>query len=160
MSPLTQVQSGHAFEYGIAITFRQQYPNALLVDDAPMQVARSAYERASQVEKDRIVRAANRAIDFLIEREPNLSIGEGYSISISADREGIEGDVRDVIIANNDVSVGISAKNRHRAVRHSRLSQTIDFGMRWFGYPASDQYFNAVKPIFDELRNLTDGKRK
>jgi hypothetical protein len=49
---------------------------------------------------------------------------------------------------------GISAKNNHRAVKHSRLSNDIDFGQKWLGIPCSDTYFNEVKPVFDNLAKL------
>ena len=53
--------------------------------------------------------------------------------------------------------IGISAKNNHRAVKHSRLSQRIDFGKKWLGVPCSQNYFDEIKPIFDML---TDWRAK
>jgi hypothetical protein len=34
------------------------------------------------------------------------------------------------------------------------LSQTIDFGDSWFGIPCSQQYFNDITPLFNELEEL------
>ncbi|HTN08497.1 HaeIII family restriction endonuclease [Agriterribacter sp.] len=50
--------------------------------------------------------------------------------------------------------IGISAKNNHKAVKHSRLSDKIDFGKEWLGLTCSDSYYNKVLPIFQELRQL------
>ena len=59
----------------------------------------------------------------------------------------------------------ISAKNNHRAVKHSRLSNKINFGEKWLGVSCSDNYFKEINPIFDMLASLrskdksTDGLR-
>lgn len=50
--------------------------------------------------------------------------------------------------------IGVSAKNNHKAVKHSRLSSTIDFGSKWLGIKSSDTYFKTVRPIFEELRKI------
>ena len=75
---------------------------------------------------------------------------------------GGQGDVRDVILRNNSTGkeTGVSAKNRHFAVKHSRLSEQIDFGSDWFGLPCSDEYFQMVIPVFRELRTLHRQREK
>ena len=62
--------------------------------------------------------------------------------------------MRDIIVHNTsqNAAIGISAKNRHFAVKHSRLSGRINFGADWLGVPCSDNYFKEISPIFDELR--------
>ena len=35
---------------------------------------------------------------------------------------------------------------------HSRLSHKLDFGKEWFEMPCSDEYWSAVEPIFDLLK--------
>ena len=50
--------------------------------------------------------------------------------------------------------IGISAKNNHRAVQHSRLSLNIDFGDKWLGVPCSSNYFEEIKPVFEMLNGL------
>ena len=50
--------------------------------------------------------------------------------------------------------IGISAKNNHRAVKHSRLSNDIDFGQKWLGLPCSANYFDEIRPVFDRLAKL------
>ena len=63
------------------------------------------------------------------------------------------GDVREVIIAlKNKDSIGISAKNRHDAIKHSRLSDKIDFGLKWADYPCSSHYMKRIAPVFKDLR--------
>jgi len=43
------------------------------------------------------------------------------------------------------------AKNNHKAVKHSRLSSSIDFGEKWLGTKVSKEYFDSVRPIFNDL---------
>ena len=50
--------------------------------------------------------------------------------------------------------IGVSAKNNHRAVKHSRLSNDINFGEKWLGFSCSNTYFDEIKPIFDNLAKL------
>ena len=45
-------------------------------------------------------------------------------------------------------------KHNHAALKHSRLSQHIDFGNDWFNVPCSKSYFATIKPIFDRLSKL------
>ena len=62
-------------------------------------------------------------------------------------------DVTDVLAIRSlqKWEIGISAKNNHRAVKHSRLSNDINFGEKWLGVSCSENYFSEIKPIFDEL---------
>ena len=52
--------------------------------------------------------------------------------------------------------IGISAKNNHKAVKHSRLSNDIDFGEKWLKASCSNQYFTSINPVFDELKRIKD----
>lgn len=72
-------------------------------------------------------------------------------LEIVSDKKGQTGDVRDVLAIRSlqKWEIGISAKNNHRAVKHPRLSNDIDFGQKWLGFPCSVEYFKEVKPIFD-----------
>ena len=56
--------------------------------------------------------------------------GDLLELEIAQDNRGEAGDVRDIIISRvlHKWEIGLSAKNNHSAVKHSRLSDTIDFG--------------------------------
>lgn len=56
------------------------------------------------------------------------------------------------------MEIGFSCKHNHHAVKHSRLSDRINFGLEWLGLSCSDTYFEDIKPIFDELKNLRTQK--
>ena len=153
LSP-SQVESGHAFEYGIAHAFHRLYLTSALRNDQIMQRAEQSFTGCSNTEQEKIVRAADEIAVFLIAHDNNLRPRDGYRIWIQSDMEGVIGDVRDVVVDYADHEVGISAKNRHAAVKHSRLSERIDFGRKWLGIPCAPSYFHQIVPIFRELRTL------
>lgn len=98
--------------------------------------------------------------NFLLDIEPLLAYGGNnidiLQLEIVADKAGQTGDVRDVLAIRSlqKWEIGISAKNNHRAVKHSRLSNDIDFGQKWLGFPCSVEYFKEVGLIFDNLAKL------
>lgn len=77
-------------------------------------------------------------------------------MAIQEDSAGIRGDVRDVLCIRrqNEWEIGLSCKHNHTAVKHSRLSKTINFGESWFGIPCSQEYFNEITPLFSELEEM------
>jgi len=79
-------------------------------------------------------------------------------LSIQEDARGQQGDVRDILCIRrqNEWEIGLSCKHNHAAVKHSRLSRTIDFGELWFGIPCSESYFIEINPLFDELEELRE----
>ena len=108
-------------------------------------------------ERTRIDNAASKAIEFLKIHEGRLNRVKG--VSMQSDMKGREGDVRDVVIDVDGGEVGISAKHRHKAVKHSRLSPTIDFGQQWYGKQCSSDYWQAVEPVFSRLEDArAEGK--
>lgn len=150
----SQVESGHAFEYGIAYAFNRLYRTSTLRNDQFMQRAEQSFSGCNNTEQEKIVRAADEIAIFLIAHDNNLRPRDGYNIWLQSDMEGVSGDVRDVVIGHVNHEVGISAKNRHAAVKHSRLSERIDFGRKWLGIPCDPVYFHQIVPIFRELRTL------
>jgi hypothetical protein len=92
--------------------------------------------------------------------EPRLKNGidekDILELQIASDSAGETGDVRDVLIIRNvqKWEIGISAKNNHHAVKHSRLSNHIDFGEQWIGIKCSSKYFDIINPIFANLAHL------
>jgi hypothetical protein len=103
---------------------------------------------------------ASFAVNFLLDIEPRLANGinenDVLQLEIVADKAGQSGDVRDVLAIRSlqKWEIGISAKNNHRAVKHSRLSNDIDFGQKWLGIPCSVDYFEEIKPVFNNLAKL------
>src|SRR5690606_32456343 len=103
--------------------------------------------------------------NFLMDIEPRLSYGiddtDILQIELVSDTQGQLGDVRDVLLirAHQKWEIGVSAKNNHRAVKHSRLSKSLDFGKKWLGNPCSGTYFEEIAPIFEMLDSIKEKDR-
>lgn len=159
----TQTQAGKAFEYALlqqSFEFLSKKNSVTVNKDSSYEVAFNCYNLFSNTEQAKYLKAGFAAIGHIVELEPRLenpvSSKDILSLQIVADAEGIKGDVRDVLFirSSQDWEIGISAKNNNKAVKHSRLSDKIDFGKEWLGLKCSDTYFNTVNPIFSELRQL------
>lgn len=159
----TQTVNGKAFEYALLSEFYERLnkiTSVFITKNEPYQNAKGCFDSFIEDEQDTFRITASAAINFLIDIEPRLSNGINKDdilvLEIVSDKAGQTGDVRDVLIIRSlqKWEIGISAKNNHRAVKHSRLSLNIDFGEKWLGVPCSQNYFDEIKPIFDMLANL------
>ncbi|WP_242203251.1 HaeIII family restriction endonuclease [Aestuariivivens insulae] len=159
----SQTINGKAFEYALLLEFYERLKNITSVsisENEPYQNAKGCFDSFIEDEQDTFRITASAAINFLIDIEPRLSNGINENdvlvLEIVSDQAGQTGDVRDVLMIRSlqKWEIGISAKNNHRAVKHSRLSLNIDFGKKWLGVPCSQNYFNEIKPIFDMLTDL------
>lgn len=150
---MSQNDTGRALEYGLALEFSTYLP-AKIQDNNPFYKAKKCFEICSDIEQKKIRSASHEIVGFLTANDNRL-IENQCIISIQSDKQGQLGDVRDILINNAVLNeyIGISAKNRHFAVKHSRLSEFIDFGKDWMDVPCSKTYFQAIDPIFKELRN-------
>lgn len=162
-----QTANGKAFEYAclLALYNTLQTNVEIEVEDSPqMQTAKNLYINMPDNIQIKLLQAADAAARVIIQLEPQLQYPQNnipLYLSIQADAQGISGDVRDVLCIRrqNGWQIGLSCKHNHHAVKHSRLSDTIDFGKEWFGIPCSRQYFSEVIPVFGELRHLRDDAR-
>lgn len=160
---LSNTEYGKAYEYACLIALKDHLSGrtegmVTVTDSEAYRTARAAFGRAeSEGLADNLVRAANAAARVILRLEPQLQYGDdALVLVIQTDAQGIAGDVRDVVCIRgaNGWEIGISCKHNHHAVKHSRLSATIDFGAEWLGIPCSQEYFRTVVPIFNELRDM------
>ncbi|MFZ2283601.1 MAG: HaeIII family restriction endonuclease [Lutibacter sp.] len=158
-----QTTNGKAFEYALLLEFYQRLKvltSVSITENEPYKTAKGFFDSFVEKEQDIFRITASTAINFLIDIEPRLSNGINKDdilvLEIVSDLAGQTGDVRDVLIIRSlqKWEIGISAKNNHRAVKHSRLSMNIDFGEKWLGIPCSQNYFKEIQPVFEMLENL------
>lgn len=158
--------SGKSFEYALLLQFEEKLKNMgniEVIKNSSYNIARNCFNNISSNERTVNLLSASFAVNFLIDIEPRLSneLNESdvLQLEIQPDQQGQLGDVRDVLAIRllQNWEIGVSAKNNHSAVKHSRLSGNIDFGEKWIGIKSSTQYFNTVIPIFNNLQEL---KRK
>lgn len=163
---MSNVQNGKAFEYALAIEYQSFITNlglnAALVDNAPMKTARKYFETLSIGERSQYLLASRSSIATMMKLETGFvsprTPQDILQIRIASDSEGEIGDVRDVIFSRpvSRWELGFSAKNNNDAVKHSRLSSSIDFGAVWLNHPVSNVYWERIRPIFARLQALKE----
>ena len=157
MSNITQTESGKAWEYGLA----QKYADRLcvpLIKNSSQDKAQKSYDLFPLLEQNKIDKAADKVVDFVFNCDQRLN--NAQSITLQGDASGRLGDVRDILIRTNKEEIGISAKHRHRGLKHSRLSGQNDFGNAWYGVPCSQNYWGNIKPLFEQLKKTSIKKWK
>lgn len=163
-----QTSNGKAFEYACVLALY----NALsgmqmleIVESVQLLTAKELYEAIDDKMKESLNAASRAAVRVIQRLEPQLWFANGNEplyLSIQADAAGMKGDVRDVLCLRkqNGWEIGLSCKHNHHAVKHSRLSDTIDFGKEWLNIPCSDNYFSKVIPLFTALRHMRDESKQ
>lgn len=161
---MTNTEKGKAFEYACLKAFENSLTGDVhVVVSEAYNTAQKAYNKAVETNlSDQLDRAAYAAVRVINRLEPQIQHGNQYlTLKIQTDAQGMAGDVRDVVCIRNAAGweIGISCKHNHHAVKHSRLSATIDFGQKWLGLPCSSEYFNKIVPIFNSLRDMRDSAK-
>ncbi len=164
--------TGKAFEYALLLEFENRLKyvtNCTVIKNSSFNIAKKCFEEIGKIAQSEYMITASSAVNFLVDIEPRLSNGINTSdvlqLEIMSDNQGKKGDVRDVLAIRvlQKWEIGVSAKNNHEAVKHSRLSAHIDFGEKWLDTPVSKKYFKIVTPIFNELEKIkkeSSGKRR
>ncbi len=150
MASASQTASGKAFEYALAKRLAFEL-GVSIANNKPRINAEKHYDSLPAAERGERDAAAKAAIEFLMRWDDRLSSGNVDLIMMQVDQSAVNGDVRDIIISTHDGEIGISAKNRSRTIRNSRISPTIDFGRDWFGKPCSYAYFAEIREVFEIL---------
>lgn len=159
-----QTKYGKAFEYACVLSLYDKLGENQLVkiEESPQLLsAKKDYASIEPEMQMALLQAAVAAIRVVRRLEPQLCNANGNEpliLAIQPDAAGIKGDVRDVLCIRNQNGweIGFSCKHNHHAVKHSRLSDRIDFGTDWMGIPCSDEYFDTVVPLFSKLREYRD----
>lgn len=150
---------GRAYEYAWINTLYQTLSSirkTRIVNNSSLNANKKAWDIMDSNIQELFNMSANSAVDTILELEPRMSEDDGSELLLEfqTDGAGIQGDVRDIFIKRDNIKweVGLSIKHNHEAVKHSRLSHSLDFGKEWFDTPCSEQYWTDVKPIFDRLK--------
>lgn len=149
---------GKAFEYATARLFFKYFIGlggiVEIIDDKNYINVKDSFDSLNSNTQNLLLRAASVGVAEVVQLEPKLQdINEKLVIRIAPDSFGKNGDVRDVILSKKNWEIGVSCKHNHQALKHQRLSNIIDFGQVWAGYPVSRNYWDEVNPIFQMLQN-------
>lgn len=160
----SQVKNGKAFEYALI----QESFNilsgsghrVLIVQDDNYSACMGYYDSFNPRSQLKYDQAAIAAINHIVLLEPRLvnaiNADDTLTLQLQPDSAGQEGDVRDILFirSSQNWEIGISAKNNHTALKHSRLSKIKNFGLSWVRITCSQNYFDEITPIFDNLYEL------
>lgn len=160
---LNQTINGKSFEYALLVQFEEKLrdkTSVKIIENSSFQVAKKCFNQITELQKSEFLLYASFAVNFLVDLEPRLANGidknDVLELEILPDKAGESGDVRDVLAIRvlQKWEIGVSAKNNHNAVKHSRLSSNIDFGKKWLDIESSREYFEKINLVFDELRKI------
>ena len=128
---------------------------AVIIQNSSYSAAESAWNILSDEDKNKYTISAKAAVKRIFELEPRIMEdgNDEIELLIQPDQRGEDGDVRDILIVRRKIAweIGLSLKHNHFAVKHSRLSKSIDFGKTWYDVPCSNDYWSEVSPIFEYL---------
>lgn len=145
---MSQTLRGKAFEYAVAQAFATHL--GVPLDSASSATAKRHYNSCE--DSPLFDRAAREATLFLVANDRTFDDAQGVRLQSYQVAQG--GDVRDVLVDVRDGRIGISAKNNSDEMRALRLSADIDFGKIWTDCPVSSDYWRAVNPTFNYLKEL------
>ena len=167
MTPVSTINStikGKAYEYACILAFEEivgPIRNIEVVENDSLAIARNRYENdIAQAEQTNMLLSAKAGINTIITMEPRI-IEDGddtLTLSLQPDNVATSGDVRDVLIIRRSIEweIGVSVKHNHEALKHSRLSKILDFGNSWYGISCDQSYFDAIRPLFEDLKRRQD----
>lgn len=162
-SNVKQTLQGKAFEYACLKAIADCHSNVCIVESDPLCTARDSFNQLDRKLQEKMMEGGIAAAKVLDHNEPNMADnapGGPLQLLIQPDSAGIMGDVRDILCQKEEWEIGISCKHNHRAVKHSRLSNTIDFGKEWIDHPCSKKYFDEIGPIFTRLKEMRSNAEK
>ena len=138
---------GRAYEFVCLLSLGEEigkFRPVNIVQNSSYLAAEYAWNTLSPEMKNIYKVSSYAAVIQIFELEPRIMEkgGDVLELRIQSDTKGKEGDVRDILIVRH---------NNHFAVKHSRLSQKLDFGAKWYGIPCSQKYWEDVRPVFTYL---------
>ena len=152
---------GRAYEY-ICIQTLNKEINKIRVSEieknSNYEIAKNCWEIIDMDMQETLKQSALSAVYSIFDMEPLIleETQDKLILKLQKDSEGEIGDVRDILIIRNDIKweIGLSIKHNHFAVKHSRLGKNLDFAERWFGMKCSEEYWNAVNPVFEYISTM------
>ena len=149
---------GRAYEYICINTLNNEinkYRKSEIIKNSALMADEHAWNLINSELKTLLIESANAVVSTIFEMEPMILENDNdlLTLKIQTDSEGKEGDVRDIVISRTNIEwqIGLSIKHNHFAVKHSRLSDRLDFGNKWYGIPCSQNYWDDIRPIFSYL---------
>ena len=142
----------------------KQYRTVRIVENSSLEANQRAWHLIDAEKQELFEISAKAALKTVVDLEPNLveKTSDELLLEFQQDQAGVKGDVRDIVVKCDSVEweIGFSVKHNHEAVKHSRLSQALDFGKEWFDIPCGKNYWKKVNPVFDRLKEEKEKQTK
>lgn len=124
---------GRAYEYAWFLTIKQVLNNYSLEIENNKYInnLEILWELLDNKNKKLLLASASSAFKMISYLEPLImKTKENIKLSFADDRNGITGDVRDLIIylSKHNRTIGISLKHNNDSAKHSRISPRLNFG--------------------------------
>ncbi len=151
-----QANNGRAFEWALASELSSETGCAIKETKYSIS-AFNSYKLIPTNKQAFFDLSAQKAVAHIIAKEAkNLDISLNSFITFNSDQAGKYGDVRDVLLITQQKEIGFSCKTNHEALKHPRLSSTIDFVKSWKLNldGCSKTYWEKVNPIFERLNSI------
>jgi hypothetical protein len=135
-----------------------------IVQNESLKIAKDRFEKdISEKDRNEMLLSAKAGMETIIGFEPRIVEDGNDKLTVCLQPDTVatkNGDIRDMLIIRRSIEweIGVSVKHNHAALKHSRLSPNIDFGREWVKKECSAAYFDAIRPVFDNLKVLR-GKR-
>jgi len=156
---MTQVVNGNAFEYACVTAVYdivRNYQPVAIIRDRRFVDCKQSFDLIEPLKREQMMRAAKCGVKSILGCEPYLSSAnaEGIEVRLNSSSTGEKGDVRDILISHKATNweIGISSKHNHNAVKHQRLSPTINFGQKWFQIDTPTSYFDELQELWAYLK--------
>ena len=149
---------GRAYEFACLHMLEKEiskYRPTKIIKNSSYFAAERAWNTLDSQTQDIYNTSSYAAIIKIFQLEPQIIEIEDTPLELlmQTDAKGKEGDIRDILIVQHNIKweIGLSLKHNHFAVKHSRLSKSLDFGKKWYDVPCSQNYWNDIKPVFNYL---------
>jgi hypothetical protein len=155
----SQVRNGKAFEWAVAFALANITKYEILEDKHAIK-PKEYYSELSNSDQKSFYKSALRAVQHIVSKEDKFFAILAGKIRFQSDSAGQSGDVRDLIISNGKKEIGFSCKNNHSDLKHSRLSDVLDFSKEWNLDPngCAKTYWDALKVAFSDVKKLQTQK--
>ncbi len=158
---VAQVNNGRSFEWSVGLSIKELTNGTIIESDSSL-LAKSSFEKISDSKKKSFINSARVAVEHILAKE-KIEQSKENLIKFNSDKAGEVADVRDVILElANKKTIGFSCKNNHEALKHSRLSDKIDFIKKWGidSHGCSQDYWQVIHQLFGELRDIQQNSNK
>lgn len=169
------MDKGKAFEFACMMGLEEflrlnaQDLNFTILRNSSYDITKRYFDELQEKEPtyaEKLINAGFKLGEILLKTEPKLfntepSLSRTITISLQPDTIGVAGDVRDMILIKTEIGsnikweVGISCKHNNDAVRHQRVSPSIDFGKKWLNFPLVTQEIEKINEIFNQVDYLS-----